>query len=316
MALLGRVTRPVTSSQMRVGVVILPELSWTVAVGRWREAEARGFSTAWTYDHLTWRSLRDGPWFGAVPLLAAVAASTSTVRIGTLVTSPNFRHPALVAKDVMTLDDISAGRIDLGIGAGGVGFDAVALGGPAPSPAERGARFAEFVDALDVLLSAPKASFRGRFFTAVESRTIPGCAQHPRPPFTIAAAGSRALDVAARHGQAWVTFGPLSDGESSDAWFAGVAGQSAALDEACARIGREPASIDRVALVPLELAWPQSSVQAWDHFCGRLGELGFTDVVLHWPRSDDPALPGPDPELFDEVSRRLTGSGAIRRPGP
>lgn len=305
-----------TSSQMRVGVVILPELSWTVAVDRWRDAEARGFSTAWTYDHLTWRSLRDGPWFGAVPLLAAVAASTSTLRIGTLVTSPNFRHPALLAKDVMTLDDISAGRIDLGIGAGGVGFDAVALGGPAPSPAERGARFAEFVDALDVLLSAPKASFNGTFFTAVESRTIPGCAQRPRPPFTIAAAGPRALDVAARHGQAWVTYGPLANGESSDGWFAGVARQSAALDEACARIGREPASIDRVALVPLELGWPQSSVAAWDQFCGRLGELGFTDVVVHWPRPDDPALAGPDPALFDEVSRRLTDSGSTPHPGP
>jgi alkanesulfonate monooxygenase SsuD/methylene tetrahydromethanopterin reductase-like flavin-dependent oxidoreductase (luciferase family) len=305
----------VTPSQVRVGVVILPELSWTVAANRWREAEARGFSTAWTYDHLSWRSLRDGPWFGAIPLLAAVAASTRTLRIGTLVTSPNFRHPALLAKDIMTLDDISAGRIDLGIGAGGVGFDAVALGGTAPSPAERGARFAEFVDALDVLLREPRASFDGNFFLAVESRTIPGCAQRPRPPFTIAAAGRRALDVAARHGQAWVTFGPLADGESSDGWFAGVARQSSALDEACARIDRDPGSIDRMALVPLELGWPQSSVEAWDHFCGRLGELGFTDVVLHWPRPDDPALPGPDPELFDEVSRRLTGSGSIRRPG-
>src|SRR3954452_7999992 len=137
---------------MRVGVVILPELRWPAALERWRDAEERGFTAAWTYDHLSWRPLRDDPWFGMVPLLAAVAASTSRIRLGTLVTSPNFRHPALLAKDVMTLDDISAGRFDLGIGAGGTSYDAAVLGNPPPSPAERAARFSEFVDALDLLL--------------------------------------------------------------------------------------------------------------------------------------------------------------------
>src|SRR3954447_13185424 len=98
---------------MRVGVVILPDLRWHQAQQRWREAEARGFTNAWTYDHLSWRSLRDGPWLGTVPLLAGVAALTERIRVGTLVTSPNFRHPALLAKDVMTLDEISGGRFDL-----------------------------------------------------------------------------------------------------------------------------------------------------------------------------------------------------------
>ncbi|MGF1664049.1 MAG: LLM class flavin-dependent oxidoreductase [Kineosporiaceae bacterium] len=129
---------------MRIGVVILPDLRWREALPRWREAEARGFDTAWTYDHLSWRSLRDGPWLGAVPLLAAVAAATSTLRIGTLVTSPNYRHPALLAKDVMTLDEVSGGRVDLGLGAGGAGYDADVLGAPRLSPADRAARFEEF----------------------------------------------------------------------------------------------------------------------------------------------------------------------------
>jgi alkanesulfonate monooxygenase SsuD/methylene tetrahydromethanopterin reductase-like flavin-dependent oxidoreductase (luciferase family) len=66
---------------MRIGVVILPDLRWSTAVERWRDAQSLGFTTAWTYDHLSWRSLRDGPWLGTVPLLAAVAASTSTLRI-------------------------------------------------------------------------------------------------------------------------------------------------------------------------------------------------------------------------------------------
>src|SRR3954470_1451698 len=100
---------------MRYGVVILPTLRWTVARDLWLRAERLGFHTGWTYDHLTWRDLRDGPWFSAVPLLSAVAAVTSTIRIGTLVASPNFRHPVPFAKELMTLDDVSAGRVTLGI---------------------------------------------------------------------------------------------------------------------------------------------------------------------------------------------------------
>jgi hypothetical protein len=65
-----------------VSVVILPEHRWAQARPRWQEAEARGFRTAWTYDHLTWRSLRDGPWLSPLPLLTAVATATSALRIG------------------------------------------------------------------------------------------------------------------------------------------------------------------------------------------------------------------------------------------
>ena len=289
---------------MRVGVVILPDLRWPAALQRWRDAERRGCATAWTYDHLSWRSLRDGPWLGAVPLLSAVAASTTTLRIGTLVTSPNFRHPALLAKDVMALDEISGGRIDLGIGAGGSGHDAAVLGAPPPKLPDRAARFAEFVDALDVLLREPMSSYQGEFFTVVDSRTLPGCTQTPRVPFTIAAAGRRAMTVAAQQGDTWVTYGPLDPEPAPDEWYDAVAGQAAQLDERCAAIGRDPSTVRRAALVGLELAWAQESVGAWDDFCGRVGDLGFTDVIVHWPRPDDPALPGPPSDVFEEISRR------------
>ncbi len=290
---------------MRTGVVILPDAALPAALGRWTEAEARGFDSVWTYDHLAWRSLRDGPWFGALPLLAAAAGSTSTIRLGTLVTSPNFRHPALLAKDAMTLDHLSGGRFDLGVGAGGTGFDAEVLGGPAPSPAERADRFEEFVAALDVLLRRPAASFAGRHFTVHESRTYPGCLQRPRVPFTVAAAGPRAMAVAAAYGQSWVTYGPLADGGSAEGWFAGVADQVRALEAACERIGRDPSTIGRRVLVGLDVGWPVRSVAAWDACCARLADIGCTEVVVHWPRPDDPALPGVPPDVFDEISDRL-----------
>ncbi len=290
---------------MRTDVVILPDQPWPELRARWRDAEARGFTAAWTYDHLSWRSLRDGPWLGTIPLLGAVAAETSRIRFGTLVTSPNFRHPAVLAKDVMTLDRLSGGRFDLGIGAGGIGYDALALGAEPVGPADRTARFAEFVTALDLLVREQSASFAGDFFTAVESRTIPGCVQRPRVPFTIAAAGPKALSVAADHGQTWVTFGPVRPAESPQQWFAAVAGQAQTLNASCLTLGRDPSSIRRLALVGLDLGWAQESIGAWQDFTGQLAALGFTDVALHWPRPEDRDLPGPAMSVFDEVSAQL-----------
>ncbi len=285
---------------LRTGVVILPDRRWPAVRGCWREAEQRGFQTAWTYDHLSWRTLRDGPWLGAIPLLAAAAASTATIRLGTLVTSPNYRHPVLLAKDVMTLDEISDGRVDLGIGAGGTGWDATALGGAAPTPDERASRFEDFTASLDVMLREPSGSYEGRYFQAPEYRTIPGCTQRPRVPFTIAATGPRAMTVAAAHGECWVTFGSTKGG-SDEAWYTAVAKQTGRLDDACALRGRPPGDIRRLALVGLEAGWADGTKARWNDFTARITDLGFTDVVIHWPRPDDPDLPGCDPDVFDDI---------------
>jgi alkanesulfonate monooxygenase SsuD/methylene tetrahydromethanopterin reductase-like flavin-dependent oxidoreductase (luciferase family) len=287
---------------LRTGVVILPDLRWQVARDRYVEAEQRGFHTAWTYDHLSWRTLRDGPWLGAIPLLTAAAGVTSTIRLGTLVATPNFRHPALLAKDVMSMDDISAGRFDLGIGAGGTGFDATALGGQPPSPRQRFDRFADFTTALDVMLREPSGSYEGEYFQAPEYRTLPGCVQQPRVPFTVAATGPRGLALTARYATTWVTFGPLGATDDAEAWFAGVASQAQKLDEACASQGREAASLRRMALVGVNDDWADGSLGRWEDFTGRINGLGFTDVVVHWPRPDDSDLPGCSPDVFDAIS--------------
>ncbi|MFD8740946.1 LLM class flavin-dependent oxidoreductase, partial [Streptomyces sp. NPDC059618] len=137
---------------LRLSTVILPYQRWNEG-GRspWTRAEQLGFHSAYTYDHLSWRTFRDGPWFGALPTLTAAAAVTDRLRLGTLVTSPNFRHPVTLAKELISLDDISGGRVTLGIGAGGTGFDATALGQEPWTPRERADRLAEFVPLLDRL---------------------------------------------------------------------------------------------------------------------------------------------------------------------
>src|SRR4029453_764704 len=168
---------------MRSGVLILPDTPWSVAGDRWRLAERLGFDHAWTYDHLTWRSLRERPWFAAMPTLTAAAVATSRLRLGTLVASPTFRHPLTFAKELMTLDDISDGRVTAGIGAGGDGFDATALRTVAWSGRERTERFEEFVALLDRLLIEPATSYEGQYYVANEARAFPGGREKTPLPF-------------------------------------------------------------------------------------------------------------------------------------
>ena len=151
---------------MRLSTVILPVHRWVEGREVWRRAEELGFHAAYTYDHLSWRSFRDRPWFGAVPTLTAAATATGRLRIGTMVTSPNFRHPVTLAKELMTLDDISDGRLTVGIGAGGSGFDASALGRPPWSSTERADRFGEFVTLLDRLLTQASTTASGTHYSA------------------------------------------------------------------------------------------------------------------------------------------------------
>ena len=128
---------------MRFGLAILPERPWSEAERQWRTAEELGFDHAWTYDHLVWAGLPDSPWFGTTPTLTAAALVTSGIGLGTFVSSPNFRHPAVLWRDVQSLDDLSGGRFLLGVGNGG-DLDAGILGGPALTPRERVDRFQEF----------------------------------------------------------------------------------------------------------------------------------------------------------------------------
>lgn len=274
---------------LRLSTVILPYRRWHEG-GRaaWERAEQLGFHTAYTYDHLSWRvPFRDGPWFGAVPTLTAAAAVTERLRLGTLVTSPNFRHPVTLAKELISLDDISGGRITLGIGAGGTGFDATALGQEPWAPRERANRFAEFVPLLDRLLTQDSVSYEGDFYSAHEARNIPGCVQRPRLPFAVAATGPRGLALAARHGQAWVTTGDpkLYENGTSEQSFRAIRGQAEKLADACAEIGRDAAQMDKILLTGFtpDRARPLDSLDAFVDFAGRHRELGFTEIVIHWP---------------------------------
>ncbi|AYV28681.1 Alkanesulfonate monooxygenase [Streptomyces sp. ADI95-16] len=290
---------------LRLSTVILPVRPWREG-GRdqWARAERLGFHTAYTYDHLSWRTFRDGPWFGALPTLTAAATATERLRLGTLVTSPNFRHPVTLAKELISLDDISGGRVTLGIGAGGDGFDATALGQEAWTPRERADRFAEFVPLLDRLLTEGAVTQQGTFYSAEEARTIPGCVQEPRLPFAVAGNGPRGLKLAARYGQAWVTTGDpkvFENGTPEDSLEA-IRGQLAKLDKACAEIGRNAAQMEKILLTGFtpERNTMLESVDAFVDFAGRHRELGFTEIAIHAPIPDSDFAA--DETVFEKIA--------------
>ncbi|MEU4150557.1 LLM class flavin-dependent oxidoreductase [Streptomyces sp. NPDC026659] len=290
---------------LRLSTVILPVDRWNEGGrAKWQRAEDLGFHAAYTYDHLSWRAFRDGPWFGAVPTLTAAAATTSRLRLGTLVTSPNFRHPVTLAKDLISLDDVSDGRITLGIGAGGIGFDATALGQEPWTPRERADRFAEFVALLDRLLSEDAVTEEGRFYSAVEARNIPGCVQRPRLPFAVAATGPRGLRLAARYGQAWVTTGDpkLYENGTPEQSVEALRGQLARLGEACAEAGRDVAELDKILLTGFtpDRSGPLQSLDAFVDFAGRHRELGFSEIVVHWPVPDSDFAA--DQKVFERIA--------------
>ncbi|MFL6074273.1 MAG: LLM class flavin-dependent oxidoreductase [Mycobacteriales bacterium] len=278
---------------MRVGVVVLPEWPWKQAATVWRQVEELGFDHAWTYDHLSWRTLRDGTWYGTVTTLSAAAVTTSRIRLGTLVASPNYRHPVPFSREVMSLDDLSGGRFTLGLGAGTLaGYDNAILGGQPRTPRERTARYAEFVRLLDRLLTEPMTTdTTGEYYRAVEMPNHPGCVQRPRVPFALAGSGPRGMRLAARYGQGWITLG--ADAERPDALdpagrVAAVREQVERLEAACAEAGRDPAELARYLLLEAAGERPLDDPARFADLAGAYGEAGITDLVLHYPRAGEP----------------------------
>jgi alkanesulfonate monooxygenase SsuD/methylene tetrahydromethanopterin reductase-like flavin-dependent oxidoreductase (luciferase family) len=265
--------------------VILPEDRWWAAEPKWKAAEEYGFDHAWTYDHLGWRSLVDGPWFSAIPTLTAAAMVTDRIGLGTFVASPNFRHPLPFMRELITLDDISDGRFILGVGAGagGTSYDALVFGEPDLPAKARTDRFTEFVESLDGLLMTDKFDFKGAYYTVKGARNLPGTVQRPRLPFLVAANGPRTMTLAARFGAAWATTGGKTD--SLDDWWKGVAELTKIFEEKLDKAGRDSASILRYLSLDAAPVFSLSSVDAFTDAAGRAAELGFTDIVTHWPRS-------------------------------
>jgi alkanesulfonate monooxygenase SsuD/methylene tetrahydromethanopterin reductase-like flavin-dependent oxidoreductase (luciferase family) len=285
-------------------LVILPTDRWERARRQWEWADRAGFSTAWTYDHIRWSGMPDGPWTAAVPLLAAAAGVTRSIRLGTLVATPNFRHPVTLARETIALDDICGGRLDLGVGPGSEGPDATVLGQEPWTRRERLARFAEFLEVLNPILNGEattSTSLRTSYYEAREAPSTPGALQRP-VPLTVAAGGAAGLRLAVEFGRNWVTIGPTGRVTRTPAAVLEAAKtQVSGLDRACAAAGRAPASVGRILLwTPVEPVI--ESADQFEELAAPFASLGFDEFVLHHPAQTGPY--GGSVPAFEEIATR------------
>ena len=220
------------AAEVRVGTIVLQTQPWSGMAEAFRTAEQIGYDVAYVADHLTHPSIA-GRWLAdGFTVLAAAATVTTRIDLGTLVASAVIRNPVTLARAAATVDDISGGRLVLGLGAGTAG-DAVADRGSAPSTREMADRLSDVVGALEALW-AGEPDFVGDHATYRDVLTAPVAPGRGRPFTMIAAHGPRGLALAAAHGDGWSTYGGAASVPlAPDEFWGLVEDQSAELTRQC-----------------------------------------------------------------------------------
>jgi len=192
------------ASPLRFQVLCLPNVAWDVLRERVRRLEALGIESVGLADHFVDWSKPASPWFESWTTLTGLAGATTSIRLATSVAQIALRNPAMFARQALTLDHVSGGRLEIGLGTG-TGFDPSygMIGVPDWEPPERVARFGEYLEIVDRLLRDPLTTFDGRFYQVHDAAVQPRPLQVPRPPITVAALGPVMMRHAARRADTW-----------------------------------------------------------------------------------------------------------------
>jgi len=298
---------------LRFGIMFLQNMPWQTIVEHWQLVESLGYDSLWIADHFLNPHNIEDDWFDGWSLLAALATQTSTIRIGTLVTNIIYRNPAVIARQAQTLDHISNGRLELGIGATSERDPSHRMTGVENwSTSERVVRFREIVEIVDLMLRQDTTTYLGDYYQVTDARIRPSAIQKPRPPLTIAAAGPSSLKLAAQYADTWNTFGGF--GLSTQENLAITRQRSELLDGYCAKIGRDPGEIRRSFLVGMTQDTPFASLEAFYDCIGRFQELGFSEFMFYY---DYQALP-PDKCMDRDMLERIASEAipALRKNKP
>lgn len=246
---------------------------WTQIAEEFRLADELGYDHAWGHDHFV-STGKEGPedkMLEAWTVLAGVAALSTRVRLGVLVTGNTYRHPAMLAKQAVTVDHVSQGRLILGLGAGWHEQEHEMFGYPFPSARERVDRFEEAVQVIQLLQTEQRASFDGRYYQLRDAIFEPKPVQRPRIPLLVGTASPRMIGITARYADMWDVAAHVEDLE----------GKVRGLNEACERAGRDPETIRRCVHVSgTEVLRTES---AFLEFVEKHQALGFTDFVTDLP---------------------------------
>jgi len=249
--------------------------------GVWRIADEGGFDHVWCFDH--YAAIGEGgpdrPVFDGWALQAAMAVATKRVRLGCMVTGNTYRPPWMLAKLAVTVDHLSGGRLEFGIGAAWaeVEHEMYGIGGLD----HRVGRLSESLRMLKLLWTKDRVDVEGRYYTLRGAIGNPKPIQTPHPPIWIGAGGDQLMKLVARHADVWNGAGAVPTSSHPQAKER-IVELSEKLDELCAAIGRDPASIRR----SVQLPWDGKDRGALLEICGRRFQQGFTEQIVMLPASD------------------------------
>ncbi len=256
----------------------------------WRIADEGGFDHVWDFDHLA--AIGDGgpdrPIFEGWTLQAAMAEATKRVRIGCLVTGNTYRNPALLAKEAVTVDHLSGGRLEFGIGAAWAEVEHQMYGFEGLD--HRVGRLSESLRIIRSLWTEERTNFEGRYYRMKDAIGNPKPVQKPYPPLWIGASGETTLRLVARYADVW----NASGGDPSRMKELGEK-----LEQACAAIGRNPSEIRR----SLQYGWDGSSRDELAQQCGAYLEQHITEQVIYLRGSDPVTLAEKIAEALPELRK-------------
>jgi alkanesulfonate monooxygenase SsuD/methylene tetrahydromethanopterin reductase-like flavin-dependent oxidoreductase (luciferase family) len=237
------------------------------------EAEDLGFDVFNVVDHFYGLFDVMDPTHEAYTILGAIASHTSRIRLGVMVCGNTYRNPAFLLKQAVTVDHISNGRLDFGVGAGWLEREHEAYGFPFPSARERVDRFAEALEIWDLLQREERTTYDGQYYLLLDAPFEPKPIQKPRLPLLVGASGPRMLALTARHADIWNARGMPEE----------AAKGNARIDQECQAIERDPNDIVRsISPKPNFLESPD----AFSTWVAAYREYGFTDFQIPWPRTD------------------------------
>lgn len=272
--------------KIRFGVGVLQDMPWPRLVELWRFLDTLEFDSVWLSDHFVNYTNPTANWLESWTALSALASNTSRIRIGTLVTSIALRHPAMLARQAMTVDNISSGRLNLGIGAGAPGnIDPIyrMIGINDWPVGERVKRFREQIEVLDILLTTGVSTYCGEYYNLQDAAMFPGPVQKPRPPLTIAAHAKESLKIAAEYADTWNSYG-ADFGAPPQVVMEKTSQRIDFLDRYCEKIGRDPATLGKSLLVFGEEA--NSVFASEENFIKtveRYAPIGITELIFFYP---------------------------------
>ena len=267
----------------------------------WRIADDGGFDHVWDFDHLA--SIGTGgpdrPIYEGWTLQAAMAEATKRVRIGCLVTGNTYRNPIVLAKMAVTVDHLSGGRLEFGIGAGWAEVEHQMYG--IEGLDHRVGYLSESLQIIKSLFTEERTNFEGRYYHFKEAIFNPKSIQKPYPPLWIGASGETTLRLVARHADVW----NISGGDPEF-----LASLIAKFEEVCGAIGRDSSEIRR----SLQFDWDGKSKNELIDKCGKLAELGITEQVMYVRGTKQPvALAEKIADLLPELRQNERKSPAVTR---